>query len=103
MASVAWADTPAAFAVPVVLFGVANGINIPSLLTVLTSAAPTTHRAAFMSVNGMLLRLGQTLGPVLVGAAYRTLSLDGAFYVSAGLAVGMLALLSAMKENAVTR
>ncbi len=54
-------------AIPIVVFGAANGINIPSFLTMLTGFAPIEHRAAFMSLNGMMLRLGQTLGPILAG------------------------------------
>ena len=55
---------------PSVTFGMAMGMNIPTLQTLLVGCAPTQYRAAFMSVNGMVLRLGQTLGPVLVGMVY---------------------------------
>jgi MFS family permease len=32
--------------------------------------APINVRAGFMSINGMILRLGQTLGPVIIGLFY---------------------------------
>lgn len=94
MASVPFATTVATLAVPLVLFGVANGINIPSILTLLTAWAPAQFRAAFLSVNGMLLRLGQTLGPVLLGGAVELWGLNSAYYTSAGLALVMFVVLT---------
>lgn len=49
----------------VMIFGFANGINIPSTQALLASYAPMEYRGAFMSVNSMVLRLGQTVGPML--------------------------------------
>ncbi len=80
-------------AVPVLIFGVANGLNVPSILTILNGYAPTEFRAAFMSMNGMVLRLGQTLGPVLVGLAVELFGMHGSFFVSALIALTMLLLL----------
>ncbi len=79
--------------VPAILFGVANGISIPSILTLLTGLAPTEYRAAFMSVNAMVLRLGQTLGPLVAGAMLRLRGLSGAYYGSAILAAATLAVI----------
>ncbi len=79
--------------VPVLLFGIANGLNVPSILTVLNDYAPDEYRAAFMSMNGMVLRLGQTLGPLLVGIAVGLVGMVGSFFVSAGLAVVMLVIM----------
>jgi ACDE family multidrug resistance protein len=80
-------------AAPVLLFGVANGLNVPSILIILNGYAPSEYRAAFMSINGMLLRLGQTLGPLLVGAAVRFVGTRGSFLVSAALALATLLLI----------
>jgi MFS family permease len=80
-------------AVPVLLFGAANGFNVPSILTILNGYAPSQYRAAFMSLNGMLLRLGQTVGPVLVGVVVQLVGIAGSFVVSAVLALMMLPLL----------
>lgn len=74
----------------VMVFGAANGLSIPSILTLLSAAAPDRYRAAVMSVNGMLLRLGQTLGPLLAGAAYAAFGLDAPFHFSAALAAAMV-------------
>lgn len=93
VATMPLADSWWSLAVPLLLFGVANGINIPSIMTLLTGVAPAEFRGAFMAVNGMLLRLGQTLGPVVTGVAFDLAGLDGAFYVSAGIALGMVMIL----------
>lgn len=75
---------------PVILFGIAQGMNIPSIQTLLASLAPIEYRAAFMSLNGMVLRLGQTLGPVIIGFAYTLWKINGAFYFGAILAIIMI-------------
>ena len=81
-------------AVPILIFGAANGLNIPSFLTMLTGFAPLEHRAAFMSLNGMLLRLGQTLGPVLAGIVVAVVGIAGSFYAGAALAIVMFMVLA---------
>ncbi len=94
MVSVPFAKSLWSLAVPIALFGAANGINIPSILALLTKWAPSEYRAAFLSVNGMLLRLGQTLGPVLRGAVVTFRGLDSAYFASAAFAVGMFVVLA---------
>ncbi len=85
--------------VPIVLFGVANGISIPSILTLLTGLAPAEYRAGFMSVNAMVLRLGQTLGPLVAAAMLQLRGLSGAYYGSAVLAVATLGVLSSIVKD----
>ncbi len=70
--------------IPTVIFGIAHGMNIPSIQTLLAELAPMEYRAAFMSVNGMVLRLGQTLGPVLMGMIFAVWGIEGAFFAGAG-------------------
>jgi len=79
------------YLIPVVLFGIAQGMNIPSLQTLLVKLAPANQRAIFMSVNGMVLRIGQTMGPLLIGIGFVYAGIDGAFYLAALAA--MLAIL----------
>jgi MFS family permease len=85
--------------VPVVLFGVANGISIPSILTMLTGLAPAEYRAAFMSVNAMVLRMGQTLGPLVAGAMLQVRGLAGAYFGSALLAVATLGIIGTVVKD----
>jgi len=75
--------------IPVSLFGLAQGLNIPGIMTVLNRIAPPEYRAAYMAANATLLRVGQTIGPLLMGAVYAFFGLDAVFYVSALLGLGM--------------
>ncbi|MFQ5689831.1 MAG: MFS transporter [Gemmatimonadota bacterium] len=72
-----------------VAFGLANGFAIPSIFALLAELAPRRHRGAFMSVNGMVLRMGQTLGPLLGGVALAAWGLDAVFYGASALSVIM--------------
>lgn len=82
--------------IPAVIFGIAQGINIPSIQTLLAGFAPVKQRAALMSVNGMVLRLGQTLGPLVMGVVFTFGGIGSAFYAGAGFAVAMLILVAIM-------
>jgi len=81
------------FALPIIIFGFAQGINIPSILNLLTSQAPKEYRAAFLSVNWTLIRSGQALGPFLLGLMYGLFGLYSTFWTS-GLAAGLFILVS---------
>lgn len=74
-------------AVPIALFGFAQGINIPSILNLLTHQTPTEYRAAFLSANWTVLRSGQALGPVLLGTVYGMSSITGTFLFTTGVAM----------------
>ena len=86
--------------VVVMVFGAANGIVIPSVLSLIAGAAPDQYRAAMMAVNGMVLRLGQTLGPLVAGWAFAVWGLSAPFRLSAVLAAGMLIPLAAASRRA---
>jgi len=79
----------------ILVFGFANGITIPSILAILSRIAPPDLRAMIMSVNGMLLRLGQTMGPILAGVVYAMFGIEAVFWSSAVIAICMLATLVA--------
>lgn len=89
--------------IPVSLFGVAQGMNIPAITNLLAGLVPMEQRGAFMSINGMVLRLGQTLGPMIAGAFFAVIGLDGVFYASAVLAVLSLPLLASLRLFKETR
>jgi len=73
--------------IPVMIFGIGQGVNLPSIHTLVAGLAPMEYRAAFMSINAAMLRLGQTIGPPLVGLLYVYGGSDAAFYATAGLAL----------------
>ncbi len=77
---------------PILLFGLAQGINMPSAQSLLAGLAPIAYRAAFMSVNGMVLRLGQTLGPLVMGLAFGLGGTNAPFFGGAVLALAMVAI-----------
>ncbi len=79
------------FPLPVLLYGAGQGLNMPSAQALLTAAAPLGNRAGFMAVNGMALRLGQTLGPALMALVYGWFGLDGVYWAGGVVAVSGLA------------
>lgn len=89
---------------PTFLFGLAHGVNFPSIQTVLAESAPIQYRGAFMSVYGMVLRIGQTLGPLVMGLAYTGLGYSGVFFTGAALALATFGTLLMIKgENAAVK
>ena len=75
------------FFIPVVIFGVAHGMSIPVIQALFAEAAPLKYRATFMSVSGMTFRIGQTLGPFLMGLVIGVWGIGGAFFAGAGLSI----------------
>lgn len=75
--------------IPLLIFGFGNGLLMPTLQTVLAGKAPLEQRGIFMSFNGMVLRLGQTVGPIVVGLAF-TFGLQWAFWISVFVALIMI-------------
>lgn len=75
------------FVLPIGMFGVAQGINIPSILNLLTGYAKKEYRAAFLSINWMVMRFGQALGPYLLGIVYLYYQIEGTFLFAAGAGV----------------
>ncbi|RJP71955.1 MAG: MFS transporter [Ignavibacteriales bacterium] len=86
--------------IPVLIYGFGHGINIPSIQTMLSNIAPLEYRAAFMSMNGMVLRVGQTLGPVIMGLVFSISSITSVFIAGAVFAVAGVVLLFFMKVPA---
>jgi len=87
--------------VPAMIFGFAQGINIPNIQTMLVNLAPTKHRGAFMSINGMILRVGQTLGPMFAGLFYIIGGIQFAFFGGAFLAGLMIVVVILMLREKV--
>lgn len=77
---------------PILLFGIGQGMNIPNVQAQLLGAATPQRRAAVMSVNGMLLRLGQTLAPVSFSLIMAARGLNWGFYTGMALAVALAAM-----------
>ena len=78
--------------IPLITFGLGHGMAIPGIQNLLVGFAPMKERAAFMSINSMVLRLGQTIGPVLIGFFYGVGGISTAFMAGAGVALTMVLL-----------
>ena len=95
LATVFFMPTILLFIIPVFIYGFANGILIPNIQTQISILAPDEYRGAFMSINSSVLRLGQTIGPLLSGLIIASLGEKyvfafGAFFALA--AAGFVAL-----------
>lgn len=85
------------FIIPVFIYGFANGILIPNIQTQISILAPDEYRGAFMSINSSVLRLGQTIGPLISGliitkfgegyvfASGIVFALTAAFFIATGV------------------
>jgi ACDE family multidrug resistance protein len=82
--------------IAIALFGIAHGFFIPNIQTALVGMAPISERAAFMSVNSMVLRIGQTLGPIVAALFYINQSIELVFWLSAIIAILMIVIIKTM-------
>ena len=80
------------FLFPAMIYGFAHGMNLPFIQSLLAGMAPMESRATFMSINGMVMRLGQTLGPLIMAAVFGLWGMEGTFYAGAGLGALMFLL-----------
>lgn len=80
----------------IILFGIAHGVFIPNIQTALVGMAPLSERAAFMSVNSMGIRIGQTLGPIVAALFYINQSIQPVFWLSAIMALLMIVIIKTM-------
>lgn len=80
---------------PVFLGGVAQGITFPLLTARMTSLAPARNRAIVMAMNGTVLRLSQSLAPLLFGFGWALAGWRGPYVMGVGTAllIGVLVLL----------
>ncbi len=91
------------FFLPILLYGAAQALNMPSLQTMLANLAPDQQRGIFMSINGMVLRIGQTIGPLTIGIGYAMDGLRGAYYLGAGFALIGLILIRLLLNRNLTK
>ncbi len=72
------------------IFGIGHGLLVPNMQTMLIDLSTTKERAAFMSLNGMVLRIGQFLGPVLISIFFIQDNFSAVFLAGAGASFIML-------------
>jgi ACDE family multidrug resistance protein len=75
---------------PVGLFGISMGLANPTTQNLLVNLAPMEYRAAVMSLNGLVLRLGQTLGPLIMALVLAGWAIQGVYWVAALIALALI-------------
>jgi ACDE family multidrug resistance protein len=81
------------FVLPIMIFGLGHGLVVPNIQTFMTELAPGEFRAATISLYNMSLRLGQTIGPLLLAGISGIFNLDAVFLFSGILGFGTFLLL----------
>ncbi len=102
LAALATASHHFVLIISLIVLGAASGISIPAVQSLIAGYAPPQQRGAFMSVNGMIIRLGQTLGPIMAATAFGLWGLFGSFYATAVFSIIVavsLAVLIPFKEK----
>lgn len=83
--------TPVLWILPVaaVIYGLGEGSTIPTIQEVVASSSPTESRGAVVAVWVGSARAGQSVGPLLVGAALAVTQPGMVFVIGAGLAAAL--------------
>ena len=72
-----------------VVYGLGEGLMIPTLQDAVASAPPASSRGAIVASFVGVTRLGQTAGPIAAGAAVASFGSEPVFLVGAAVAVSM--------------
>jgi MFS family permease len=73
---------------PLMIYGIGMGFNVPCVISMITALAPLEYRAGVMSAGGMVLRMGQTLGPLIIGLAFTIGGINLTFFT--GMSFGII-------------
>ena len=71
------------------VFGIGQAWNYSVVLTLLAGEAPDEHRAVFMGVNGMVIRVGQASGPVIMAGVFAVGGMDSVFFVASAVCLSL--------------
>jgi MFS family permease len=75
--------SPVALLIGIALFGIGQGINMPLTSLLITEFSPEDQRGALLSINCMVLAMGQTLGPLIFRVVYKQSGLTEVFIIGA--------------------
>jgi len=79
----------------ILVFGASMGIIVPMLQNVVTELSPTEYRGLLASLLGVLVRFGQTTGPMLMAVFYYFGGMTAVFAASGMIAVAFGLVLAA--------
>lgn len=65
---------------PILLYGMGQGLNIPNVQAQLLQSVDTGQRGALMAVNSILQRIGQASGPIIFSAIVDWKGIDAPFF-----------------------
>ena len=89
------------YIIPLATYGIAHGVNIPCIQSLVARYAPKENRAVFMSVNSVILRIGQAVGPMIMGCFYGFWGVGSVFYSGAIFCLVILLLASHISRHEV--
>ena len=75
---------------PSAVMGIGQGMIIPVIQTLLSGLSAAENRAVVLSFYGTSLRVGQIIGPVIMGGVFSFFGMGGVFYFGAVLALAMI-------------
>jgi|SRR6056297_1191530 len=76
--------------IAVIIYGFGQGLFIPTIQTLLAGIASVRERASIMSINSMVLRIGQSMGPVVMALFYIEEKFFFVFMAASAIALGIL-------------
>lgn len=88
-----WTKHLGLLVIPCFFIGAANGLSIPTIQTLMSEKAELEYRGAFMSFASMNLRIGQTIGPLMMGLILSGNTMKLPFYVGVSMAGLMFVLI----------
>ncbi|KAF1075691.1 MFS transporter [Halodesulfovibrio sp. MK-HDV] len=92
MATMSIPDNFWLLAIPVGFFGMGQGLSFPNLAAKLTGIASIEKRGAVMAVNGTVLRIAQTIGPLIFSIPLIMGGISAVFYTATIIGVAMFIL-----------
>ena len=85
------------------LFGLAQGINLPVIITMISGLTNIESRAAVLSLNGMLLKFSQTVAPIGISLLFIVGGNTMVYGISAFLSLIMAIFLAFKLPDYITR
>lgn len=89
--------------IPTIIYGLGQGITNPMIQSTLARLSDKEYRGMVMSLSGMSIRLGQTVGPLLFGLILAIFGMNHVFYAGVLLSlIVALAILNISSDNKTT-
>jgi MFS family permease len=82
--------------IAIIFFAIGHGLLLPNIFNLLVGYATINERAGFMSINSMVLRIGQTIGPLFVALVFSLGGMNATFFAGAGVAGLMILIILTM-------